>query len=158
MSYRQDLWAAIARDPVKWIELADFIKSRKIFTECVYHAAGQYKQLYHTPLPEKKGRHLQLLDQKIQDIIAKKAYELSAMCRGVEQVLVTTYPANMERSTVTGRADRDNISKASYSNDIMSWMALSLFRQWLMQALVNVSTLSTECSLSSGGPGLANAV
>jgi len=51
----------------------------------------------------------------------------------IEQKVVKFYPAQLVRSEADGRRA---ISRASYSNDVVVWMALDLFRHWFSSALL----------------------
>jgi len=89
-----------------------------------------------------QGSPLDGLRPQIRIVVERKRSELKLACQGVDQQINSYYPPNLHRQAATGRADRDDIGRKSYSNDIISWMALSLYRHWFGQQLAAVSLAS----------------
>lgn len=146
LAYGQELFQNIAQAPQAWIDLACRISSRILFKESLIHVVGRYNEL---SVPEEDEEDdgeavssnfapLDVLKPYVRQNVERKAKELKDMCRAAEQFMVTFYPPNLHRQSITGRADRDPIGRSHYANDIMSWMALSLFRHYLGQHMANV--------------------
>lgn len=102
---------------------------------------GRYQKFSHTraDVDAEGARNLiDTLREPIRDVVELKARQLQLMCQEAEQKIMTFYPPQLQRQSVTGRADRDDIGRQSYSTDIFHWMALSLYRHWFSQAIINV--------------------
>lgn len=139
----QELHRAIATSPLEWIDLAYRISSAVIFKEALIHVVGRYQKFRHTRADadaEAEGARnlIDTLREPIRDVVELKARQLQLMCQEAEQKIMTFYPPQLQRQSVTGRADRDDIGRQSYSTDIFHWMALSLYRHWFSQAIINV--------------------
>lgn len=50
----------------------------------------------------------------------------------------------MQREKCVGRGDKDSNSRASYANDIFTWMPLTILRHWGMQAMASDKTHHAE--------------
>jgi hypothetical protein len=72
------------------------------------------------------------LDPKVHDLCNFKAIELDNRKMMIECRILKFYPANLGREV---GAPSQSISRMSYSNDIMDWMALDVFRHWFSAAL-----------------------
>jgi len=83
---------------------------------------------------------LDSLDHSIRDLIDKKYDALIKATKEVQSRIAAYYPAELRRTAVTGRVDRDPIGRKDYSNDIFTWMALSLFRHWYTLAIIHGKT------------------
>lgn len=136
------LHRSVTSNPLAWLNLALLLHSRAIFKEAVIHIVGNYNVHLSTPPPASfLAAHphslttLDQLDPYVRGLVETKVRTLKGMCRTVDRTLMTWYPANLSRELVTGRADRDNIGRSSYQSDIMTWMALALFRHWLGQTI-----------------------
>ena len=139
----QALYDSIAHIPIEWIDVANRLQSRFLFKESLIHLVGRYNELSKTPLDEdnKERDGRSVLDGLLPDIravVERKAEELRQICQTVEQNITSYYPPQLHRQSVTGRADTDDIGRKSYANDIMCWMALSLFRHWFGQQMALV--------------------
>lgn len=151
----QELHRAIAVSPLEWIDLAYRLSSAVIFKEALIHVVGRYQNFSHKRADADAEGARNLIDtlrEPIRDVVESKARQLQLMCQEAEQKIMTFYPPQLQRQAVTGRADRDDIGRQSYSTDIFHWMALSLFRHWFSQAIINVcpakpSRSCNECVL-----------
>ena len=54
------------------------------------------------------------------------------------------YPSHLQREKTVGRADRDSSGRASYSNDVFSWIGLSCLRHYFAQNLCFDNTHNGE--------------
>lgn len=73
------------------------------------------------------------LHPSIVEVLTKKAQLLKTLSQRTQSNLLSYYPEALQRTKTVGRADRDSIGRASYANDIMQWVALSVWRHWLAQ-------------------------
>jgi hypothetical protein len=72
------------------------------------------------------------LDKNVRKLCENKAEELDAHKLQVECCILKFYPQNMSRQV---GGPPKSISRTSYSNDIIDWMALGVFRHWFSSAL-----------------------
>lgn len=107
------LFKQIAKYPPSYLKLAYLAKSKTIFTEAMIHVVGQW------PLaaPQLRGN----VEMDIMEILEDKVDELNEMQERVESKL-------WRLNLTTSRGER-----VTPSNDWISWMALSLFRQWFAE-------------------------
>ena len=152
----QALYDSIAQIPMEWNDVGYRLQSRWLFKESLIHIVGRYNEMLQTPLDEANkeldGRcALDSLRPDIRAVVERKVAELRQMCRSAEQSIASYYPSHLYRRSATGRADHDDIGRKSYSNDIMAWMSLSLFRHWFAQqiALVSRSSQTTYCQFDT---------
>lgn len=145
MTQGQALYRAIAVKPLTWIDLGYRLRSGIIFKEALIHLTGRYNHFDKvkptaTDLEYNPGARslLDILPASVKDILEEKRQKVVDTCKAIEKAMVSFYPPNLAREEVTGRADRDNIGRQSYANDIFCWMALAVFRHWLGQSLVEV--------------------
>ncbi|KAK3094266.1 hypothetical protein LTR53_019494, partial [Teratosphaeriaceae sp. CCFEE 6253] len=80
---------------------------------------------------DKVQDNLRILDPPVAAMLKRKAEMLKNAVKKQFQVMLTWYPNHLQRESTVGRADRDNIGRNSYSNDIMAWLALTLLRHWV---------------------------
>lgn len=145
LSEGQALFNAIAQSPICWIDLAHRIKSKVIFKEALIHLTGRYNELANTP-PEPSfavanpiaRSVLDQLHPEVRNLLEKKNKELKVACSRIEVFIVTHYPAQIQKESVTGRADRDDIGRQSYARDVFAWIAVCLYRHWIGQQFATV--------------------
>lgn len=134
ISEGQLLFRSIAANPQLWIELGYRLRSYAIFKEALIHLAGKFNS-------EDVQRDLPQTSKEVKVVLMRKVEELRELAKLAQKRILSHYPLNLRREVSTGRADRDSIGRASYSNDIMQWMALGLYRHWCAQCLADVRTL-----------------
>ncbi|KAF2431326.1 hypothetical protein EJ08DRAFT_632188 [Tothia fuscella] len=120
----QILFRSIASNPTAWVDLAVRVQSASVFQEAVVHLTGQWNTLGD----DVKGS----LDGKVRELCAAKAHELDERKKMVECRILKFYPHHMGREV---GAPPGNVSRMSYGNDIMDWIALGVFRHWFSSAL-----------------------
>jgi hypothetical protein len=104
------LFKQIAKYPPSYLKLGYLAKSRTIFTEALIHVVGQW------PLaaPQLRGQ----VDSSVMELLEDKVDELNEIEERVEAKL---WRVNL----TTSRGER-----VTPHNDFLSWLAVSLFRQW----------------------------
>lgn len=129
----QTVHISISNSPIAWLDYAYRVRSRILFREALIHAAGQYHMDNVSP-------HLSNIEPVVHDLLKKKADQLKeAMKQAIRRVL-TYYPTHIQREKTTGRADKDSIGRASYANDIMTWIALVVLRHFFAQNVAEDQT------------------
>lgn len=116
----------IAKYPPSYLKLGYLARSRSIFTEALIHVVGQWP----AAAPQLRNQ----VDDSVMDLILDKVDELSEQQEKVEFRL-------WRLNLTTSRGDR-----VTPSNDYLSWLAISLFRQWL----ADNSTPDTTTTSSTG--------
>ena len=126
------LFKQIAKYPPSYLKLGYLARSRTIFTEALIHVVGQW------PLaaPQLRGG----IDAAVTDLIEDKVDELQELQERIESKL-------WRLTLTTSRGDR-----VTPSNDYLSWLGISLFRQWLAENTTPapVSILKDTSRPSSG--------
>ncbi|KAL1303630.1 hypothetical protein AAFC00_006990 [Neodothiora populina] len=147
LSMGQPLYAAIADQPIEWLDLAYRMKSKNIFREALIHLTGRYNHFQSTRMICGNKYGLMPTNTKLDDIrpvlrgfVTKKVTQLRDKCRAIDEALVSFYPAQMQRVSESGRADTDDIGRQSYAGDVYWWQALCIFRQYLGQSLAGDHT------------------
>lgn len=107
------LFKQIAKYPPSYLKLGYLSKSKTIFTEALVHVVGQW------PLaaPQLRGN----VEMDMIEIIEDKVDELHELQERVESKL-------WRLNLTTSRGER-----VTPSNDFLSWLAVSLFRQWFAE-------------------------
>lgn len=107
------LFKQIAKYPPSYLKLGYLARSRTIFTEALIHVVGQW------PLaaPQLRGQ----VDSSVMELLEDKVDELNEVEERVEAKL---WRVNL----TTSRGERVNPN-----NDFLSWLAVSLFRQWFAE-------------------------
>ena len=134
LSTGQTLHRSIASDPAVWLDFAYRIRSKVIFREALIHAAGQY----NTPTLQQAIKDN--MKSNIAYIVNKRGKILQNGVKTSLRKVLSYYPPSMQRTLTLGLADIDHIGRSSYSNDIMSWMALTVFRHYISQHVANDQT------------------
>ncbi len=129
-SHGQLLQRSIGDKPGPWLLFATRIRSRLIFREALIHAVGQY----HTDnIQELVNPHGDTFSQPVLDLMKNKYTMLQDGLKKAQMKMLSYYPQILHRHMTVGLADRDNIGRGSYSNDIFAWMALNAFRHFIAQ-------------------------
>ncbi|KAL9593292.1 MAG: hypothetical protein Q9219_007615 [cf. Caloplaca sp. 3 TL-2023] len=113
LQFQSRLWKQIAKYPPSYLKLGYLARSKVIFAEALIHVVGQWpsgaNQLrHHVP-----DAVLDLIEDKVEELAEKKLKTEGKLFR-----LTLTTPRG-ERVTP--------------ANSYMDWLALSLFRQWLVE-------------------------
>lgn len=127
----QSLYKAIACNPPSWLTFGDRIRSKVIFKEALIHAAGQF----NTPLI-KRALYSGRLPDDVVAILIHKADVIKDAVRAAERHFASYYPQLLMREKPSTTGDRQKISRANYSNDIITWIAVNLFRHWCCDMVV----------------------
>ncbi|KAK2768168.1 hypothetical protein FQN54_000020 [Arachnomyces sp. PD_36] len=116
LGFSSRLFKQIAKYPPSYLKLGYLARSKVIFSEALIHVVGQWPAAYlnlqnaTSPVPD-----------DVLDLIEDKVDELEDMKARIE--------AKLFRLTLTtSRGER-----VSPSNAYIDWLALSLFRQWLVE-------------------------
>lgn len=120
----QILWRSVQANPFAWADLAMRLLSVSVFTEAIIHIAGRWNSL----APEEFSS----LHPKIREICEDHYNKLQARLCNVEQRVLKFYPGNIQRPI---GATIKQTSRMSYANDIMTWMALCIYRHWFATML-----------------------
>ncbi|KAI5204175.1 hypothetical protein E4T39_03707 [Aureobasidium subglaciale] len=138
----QDFFKAVSVSPVVWIDVALRLESKILFKEALVHLTGKYNTLSLMPpdnsFLRKNPRARSVLDQlkpELRDLLERKHKELKKLCQAVEVGVSTHYPSGIQKSAVTGRADRDGTGRAQYARDVFTWISVALYRHWWGQTL-----------------------
>lgn len=134
----QILQRSIATTPTAWLDFAFRIKSRPIFREALIHTTGQY----NTPSVQEDLRTT--MKKPLLEIVEKKAQLLLSAVKTAQLNILSYYPSQICRERTHDRAGLDNITRSSYGNDIMSWIALVAFRHYAAQGAVVDQTHRAE--------------
>lgn len=103
----------IAKYPPSYLKLGYLARSRSIFTEALIHVVGQWP----AAAPQLRSQ----IDANVMDLIEDKVDELEEQQQRVESKL-------WRLTLTTSRGER-----VTPSNDFLSWLAMSLFRQWIAE-------------------------
>ncbi|QDS69590.1 hypothetical protein FKW77_008416 [Venturia effusa] len=120
----QILFRSIASIPSAWVSLALRVRSVSVLIESIVHLTGQWNKM----TDNMKGN----LDPKVRELCQKKHEELQQFKKTIECKVLKFYPLCIQREV---GAPPSQISRMSYSNDIMQWMTLCLFRHWFATCL-----------------------
>ncbi|RMY24890.1 hypothetical protein D0867_01079 [Hortaea werneckii] len=129
----QLLHQSIANRPAPWLILAYKIHSRNLFRESIIHAAGKYNT-------EEIQKEIVNMPEDVADLLHRKGRTLREAVKMAEKRILSYYPTHLQREKTVGRADKDSIGRASYSNDVMSWIGLVVLRHFFTQLLADDAT------------------
>jgi hypothetical protein len=120
LRFSSRLFKQIAKYPPSYLKLGYLARSRIIFSEALIHIVGQWPSaLPHLQSPD--GAAIHPLPDVVLDLIEDKADDLEDIKARME--------AKLFRLTLTtSRGER-----VSPSNAYLDWLAVSLFRQWLVE-------------------------
>ena len=107
------LFKQIAKYPPSYLKLGYLARSRTIFAEALIHVVGQWP----AAAPQLRSQ----IDANVMDLIEDKVDELEEQQQRVESKL-------WRLTLTTSRGER-----VTPSNEFLSWLAMSLFRQWLAE-------------------------
>ena len=103
----------IAKYPPSYLKLGYLARSRTIFSEALIHVVGQWP----AAAPQLRSQ----IDANVMELIEDKVDELEELQQRVESKL-------WRLTLTTSRGER-----VTPSNDFLSWLAMSLFRQWVAE-------------------------
>ncbi|KAL8644654.1 MAG: hypothetical protein Q9226_007657, partial [Calogaya cf. arnoldii] len=113
LQFQSRLWKQIAKYPPSYLKLGYLARSRVIFSEALIHVVGQW--------PAGSNQLRNHVPEAVFDLIEDKAEELA------EKQLKTE--GKLFRLTLTTpRGER-----VTPTNSYMDWLALSVFRQWVIE-------------------------
>ena len=118
------LYHSISVSPVVWLNLSIRMQSKTLYRECMMHAAARY----NTPeLREARST----LDPLTRDLMRIMAAKIAKDVKTAISLMLSYYPVMLQRPKSTSLLDKGENMRNSYANDILQWMALTIFRQWL---------------------------
>ncbi|KAK4912379.1 hypothetical protein LTR49_019197 [Elasticomyces elasticus] len=129
----QVLFTSISNLPLEWLTFAFRICSRVLFREAMIHAVGQFNT-------DAVQKGLYSLNPAVGKMLDDKAAGLENAVKKSFQMLLSYYPTHLQRERTVGRADRDNIGRSSYGNDIMDWLALVVVRHFFAHQVADDQT------------------
>ncbi|KAJ5093060.1 hypothetical protein N7456_008921 [Penicillium angulare] len=141
LGFGSRLFKQIAKYPPSYLKLGYLARSRVIFSEALIHVVGQWP----AALPNLRNGTYAALPDSVFDLIEDKYEDLEDLKARVESKL-------FRLSLTTSRGER-----VGPNNAYLDWLAVSLFRQWLIESttpppapiLKNSSTPAPQ----TGGPG-----
>lgn len=139
LSLSQVLHRSIATNPSPWLDFSYRLRSKTLWKEALIHGAGRF----NSPAIQASLRDNDLRPE-IVSILTTKADLLKNLAIATETNLLSYYPESLQRTKTVGRADRDSIGRASYANDIMQWIGLTIWRHWLSQQVASDKTHHAE--------------
>lgn len=132
----QLLYRSIATHATAWADLALRVRSEIIFRDAIVHMVGQWGVL------SKDKEAMEVMHPQIRTLCADKHKQLDEMKSAIELRIMGHYPLHLQRlapGTGTGpgsttlRGTGNSVKTTRYQGDVLSWMALNLFRHWLGQ-------------------------
>jgi hypothetical protein len=128
LSNSQVLHRSMATLPVPWLDFSARLRSKTLWKEALIHGTGRFNsEAIQTALRE------DFFDPNVTAILRSKAESLRNLSKTTQNNLLSYYPETLQRTKTVGRADRDSIGRASYANDIMQWIGLTVWRHWMAQ-------------------------
>ncbi|KAJ5174420.1 uncharacterized protein N7482_000297 [Penicillium canariense] len=117
LGFGSRLFKQIAKYPPSYLKLGYLARSRVIFSEALIHVVGQWP----AALPNLRNGSYAPLPNSVLDLIEDKYEDLEDLKARVESKL-------FRLSLTTSRGER-----VGPSNAYLDWVAVSLFRQWLIE-------------------------
>ncbi|KAF3387341.1 hypothetical protein F1880_000950 [Penicillium rolfsii] len=117
LGFGSRLFKQIAKYPPSYLKLGYLARSRVIFSEALIHVVGQWP----AALPNLRNGSYAPLPNSVLDLIEDKYEDLEDLKARVESKL-------FRLSLTTSRGER-----VGPSNAYLDWLAVSLFRQWLIE-------------------------
>jgi hypothetical protein len=114
LQFQGRLWKQIAKYPPSYLKLGYMARSRVIFSEALVHVVGQW--------PRNTTQLRQMVPPHVLDMIEDKVSDLEDIKAKVDGKLFRC-------ALTTKRGER-----VSPGNAYPDWLALSLFRQWLVES------------------------
>ena len=136
LGFGSRLFKQIAKYPPSYLKLGFLARSRVIFSEALIHVVGQWP----AALPSLQNGSYAPLPESLLDLIEDKAEDLSDLKARVESKL-------LRLSLTTSRGER-----VGPSNAYIDWLAVSLFRQWLIESTTPPPAPILKNSGPSEGP------
>ncbi|KAJ5749973.1 hypothetical protein N7533_007001 [Penicillium manginii] len=118
LGFGSRLFKQIAKYPPSYLKLGYLARSRVIFSEALVHVVGQWP----AALPNLRNGSYAPLPDAVLDLIEDKYEDLEDLKARVESKL-------FRLSLTTSRGER-----VGPSNAYLDWLAVSLFRQWLIES------------------------
>jgi hypothetical protein len=118
LGFGSRLFKQIAKYPPSYLKLGYLARSRVIFSEALVHVVGQWP----AALPNLRNGSYAPLSDSVLDLIEDKYEDLEDLKARVESKL-------FRLSLTTSRGER-----VGPSNAYLDWLAVSLFRQWLIES------------------------
>lgn len=118
-----------------WLDFSNRLRSKTLWKESLIHGAGRFNSPSVSTAVRDNDLH-----PAIVAILTEKAALLKNLAQRTQSNLLSYYPEALQRTKTVGRADRDSIGRASYANDIMQWMGLTVWRHWISQQVCNDNT------------------
>ncbi|KAJ5494157.1 hypothetical protein N7463_010244 [Penicillium fimorum] len=133
LGFGSRLFKQIAKYPPSYLKLGYLARSRVIFSEALIHVVGQWP----AALPSLRNGSYAPLPDSLLDVIEDKVEDLEELKARVESKL-------LRLSLTTSRGER-----VGPSNAYLDWLAVCLFRQWLIES----TTPPPAPILKNSGPG-----
>ena len=118
LGFGSRLFKQIAKYPPSYLKLGYMARSRVIFSEALIHVVGQWP----AGLPHLRNGSYPSLPDSVLDIIEDKVEDIEDMKARVDSKL-------FRLTLTTSRGERVNPTNA-----YLDWLAISLFRQWLVDS------------------------
>ncbi|KAJ5561783.1 hypothetical protein N7535_003757 [Penicillium sp. DV-2018c] len=118
LGFGSRLFKQIAKYPPSYLKLGYLARSRVIFSEALIHVVGQWP----AALPSLRNGSYARLPDSLLDIIEDKVEDLEDLKSRAESKL-------LRLSLTTSRGER-----VGPTNAYLDWLAVSLFRQWLIES------------------------
>lgn len=118
LGFGSRLFKQIAKYPPSYLKLGYLARSRVIFSEALIHVVGQWP----AALPSLQNGSYAPLPDSLIDIIEDKVEDLDDLKARIESKL-------LRLSLTTSRGER-----VGPSNAYLDWLAVCLFRQWLIES------------------------
>ena len=130
LRHGQILFKSIAQNPVAWSNFACRIKSPTIFKDCLIHLVGKWNMLTEYEKVD--------INPEVAEICERHYKHMSLVKQSIEMRILGHYCTSVQRSAM------DNPGRAQYCNDIYTWMAISLFRHWFSQNILEKKNLNAN--------------
>jgi hypothetical protein len=127
----QVLFRSIANNPLEWLDLAVRITSEIIFKEAVIHVVGRWNEFTSA---QKGG-----MGKDVKRVCVKHVDNLNRQRRALELQIGVLYPGG-----IVHPPGAPPVKRETFAADIMMWMAVCLFRQWLMQQILQDKTFRAK--------------
>lgn len=118
LGFGSRLFKQIAKYPPSYLKLGYLARSRVIFSEALIHVVGQWP----AGLPHLRNGPYSPLPNSVLDIIEDKVEDLEDLKARIDSKL-------LRLTLTTSRGER-----VSPTNAYLDWLAVSLFRQWLVDS------------------------
>ena len=128
---RLELYNAIARNPVRWLNLSVNLKSKAIFDEAIIHCAGAFPDpKWPTPKEE--------IHEDALSIVYRKVEALDAWVKRVEMHMLSN-------TLCDSRTGKDVFP----SNSRCAFLVVSLFRDWYLYQHRALHSAESRCQFAS---------